>query len=91
MDKDDKKAAPVQPAKPAAPAPEPVKEEPKKEEAAPAPEAELSAPTLTEGRVDELEHLRNEQGQLSPEDGSSPDELSDALKAKFSGHGGGDF
>ena len=91
MDKDDdKKAAPVQPAKPApAPAPAPAKEAPKEE--APVPAGELSAPTLTEGRVDEHADKRNEQGQLAPEDGSSPDELTDELKAKFSGHGGGDF
>lgn len=90
MDRDDKKpAAPAQPAKPVeSPAPAPVKEAPAK---APEPETELSAPTLTEGRVDEHASKRNEQGQLSPEDGSSPDELTDALKAKFSGHGGGDF
>lgn len=89
MDKDDKKPAA------AAPAPAPVKAsapaEEKKPEPAAAP-AELSAPTLTEGRVDELDHKRDGAGQLSPEDGAAPaDEVTDALKAKFSGEGGGTF
>ena len=100
MDKDDKKAdSPVQAAGPAKPADRqqaPAEHQQTSAEqvghATHEVKGPFSAPTIVEGRVDPLDHLRNEAGQLSPEDGAAPDdEVADELKRKFSGEGGGTF
>jgi hypothetical protein len=93
----DEKKAPATPA--SAPAPK-AEEKNDSKPAAPEPKpytpvakdpAPASAPTLVEGRVDEWAELRNEQGQLAPEDGKAADPLTEELKDKFSGEGGGTF